>query len=1150
MQFSRLRAVGFKSFIDPVEFIIEPGMTGIVGPNGCGKSNLVEAVRWVMGEHSAKRMRGSGMDDVIFNGTGVRPARNIAEVVLSLDNSDRTAPAMFNHSDELEVSRHIERESGSVYRVNGREVRARDVQLLFADAATGAHSPALVSQGEIGAIIRAKPLDRRAILEEAAGISGLHSRRHEAELRLRAAATNLGRLDDVMAVLESQLQGLKRQGRQATRYRNLSGHIRRAEAILFHHAWSDASAALDEARRRFDAAEAEVVERTREAAAASAAQLKAADALTGLRQNEAEAAARLSRLAAASEALDAEEERLNDDRQRLEGLIEQIADDLGREEVRLADANEALARLDDERAALDDAGRHDASRRDETERQLADETAAVLDLDQRFQGLTTRVAAEEARRVSLARQQEEGAARRARTRDRLQAITDEQDRLHKEAAPSGGEVPVIPFADELEAARRTREALAAAEQDRAGAERAASEAREPLPDLEAGMAALRAEQEALVRLLGETTADRPPPLAEHVVIEDGYEAAVGAALGDDLEASAEASAPAHWRQLSPATAAPALPDGAVPLGRFVTAPEVLAPRLAQIGVIEEDDGATLQGVLAQGQRLVSRAGTLWRWDGLTVTADITTRATKLGQRNRLRRVHDEIAELEAPLMAARQHLLEATAAEAEAARFEAAAREASRAADDKLAEEREKHTEALEANAARVSRLAALAEAASDLEEALGEAEAQGEAADEARRALPPTEGARREVAKARTALEARRAALAEAQRAVDQNQASAERRAARLATIESERQSWEARVANTRDQLAQLRARRDEVEAERAALADRPAEIAERRRTLLSHMSEAEAARAEAADALAAAENEFAARDRAARSAQTAQGEAREERVRCEAQAAQAQDRRTEVAARIQAELACAPDEALAAAELKDGAPVPEAGPTEVRLERLKRERDNMGPVNLRAEAEAAEIDEKLQTMRDERADLEAAIDRLRQGIARLNREGRERIKAAFTEVDEHFRKLFTRLFGGGRAHLALTESDDPLEAGLEIMASPPGKRLQSMSLLSGGEQALTAISLLFAVFLTNPAPICVLDEVDAPLDDANVELFLSLIADIAQQCGTRFLVVTHNPITMGRMDRLYGITMSERGVSQIVSVDLVEAETLRAAE
>ena len=1150
MQFNRLRTVGFKSFVDPVEFSIEPGLTGVVGPNGCGKSNLVEAVRWVMGEHSAKRMRGSGMDDVIFNGTGVRPARNIAEVVLSLDNSDRTAPALFNHSDELEVSRHIERESGSIYRVNGREVRARDVQLLFADAATGAHSPALVSQGEIGAIIQAKPLDRRAILEEAAGISGLHSRRHEAELRLRAAETNLGRLGDVMAVLESQLQGLKRQVRQATRYRNLSGHIRRAEAILFHHAWCDASAALDEARRRFNAAEAEVVERTREAAAASAAQLKAADALGGLRQNEAEAAARLSRLAAASEALDAEEERLNDDRRRLEGLLAQIADDLGREEVRLADADEALARLDDERAALDTAGRDDDSCHDETEQQLAVETAAVLDLDQQFQGLTTRVAAAEARRVSLTRQQEEGAARRARTQDRRQAIADERDRLQKEAAPSGGKTAAIPFADEQEAARRARKAWAAAEQDRAGAERAAAEAREPLPDLEAPVAALRAEHEALVRLLGETTADRPPPLAEQVVIEDGYEAAVGAALGDDLEASAEASAPAHWRQLSAPAAAPALPDGAVPLSRFVTAPGVLAPRLAQVGVIEEDDGASLQEMLAQGQRLVSRAGTLWRWDGLTVTAGITTRASKLAQRNRLRHVQDEIAELEAPLTAARQHLAEAAAAAAAAARFEAAAREASRAADDKLAEEREKHTEAREANAARVSRLAALAEAASDLEEALGEAEAQSEAAEVALRALPPTEGARREVAKARTALETRRAALADAQRAVDQRQARLERRAGRLATIESERQSWEARVANTRDQLAQLSARHDEVEAERAALADRPAEIAERRRTLLSHMGEAEAARTAAADALAAAENEFAARDRAARSAQASQGAAREERVRCEAQAAQAEDRRAEVAARIQAELACAPDEALAAADLKDGAPIPEAGPTEVRLERLKRERDNMGPVNLRAEAEAAEIDEKLQTMRDERADLEAAIDRLRQGIARLNREGRERIKAAFTEVDEHFRKLFTRLFGGGRAHLALTESDDPLEAGLEIMASPPGKRLQSMSLLSGGEQALTAISLLFAVFLTHPAPICVLDEVDAPLDDANVELFLSLITDIAQQCGTRFLVVTHNPITMGRMDRLYGITMSERGVSQIVSVDLVEAEALRAAE
>ena len=1147
MQFERLRVSGFKSFVDATELLIEPGLTGIVGPNGCGKSNLVEAIRWVMGEFSPRRVRAGEMDDVIFGGTSERPMRNLAEVSLQLDNADRRAPAPFNANDTLEVTRRIERGSGSHYRINGHEVRARDVQLLFADASSGAHSTALVSQGEVGAIIDARPLDRRAILEEAAAITGLHSRRHEAELRLRAADTNLGRLDDVMGTLESQLHGLKRQARQATRYRNLSGHIRRAEAVLLYFAWSEAMAEGAAAAAALAQAQECVAELTRDAAGCAAVVAEAASIVDGLRRAEVEAAAALHRLAVARDRIEADEARVAEDRRELAGVSEQIVRDFAREEELAADADAALARLHGEDTELSVRDDHDDARRTSEERA---ETAAnaLAERERELDAQTAAAAGEEARRDSLARE----AAELARTQERLRARTaelvEERGRLAAKAQASPGE-PTAPQAAEAASAAGARLIEAEAARDRA--EAVATEAGESYQTIAAEAARLDAEEQALARLAAGAGGERWPPIIDSVTVAKGIEAALDAALGDDLAAATEAEAPAHWRALAAKDEPRPLPEGATPLSEVVSAPPALGRRLSQIGLVDGDEGARLQERLAQGQRLVSREGALWRWDGYSVESGAPTAAqVRARQCRRLREVRAQRTELMPRLEEARASRDDALARSRAATERAGAARRTAREADAHATQLREADAEATRATLTRASRLAAINDTVRHLEAETAAATTRLDEALGAHEALPAPEVARQRLADLRPDVAAQRLVLAAAERERDSLEEQAAAAAARRSAIVDERQTWQARAQAAKRQLTQLEARRTTTAARRAALDRKPDEIAERRRALLDELSTADTARNRAADSLASAEAELAGGERAARAAEKVLAEAREERVRAEAAATRADERREEAATRIGERLDCAPEDAAAEAGLDANAPVPDVGAVEVRLQRLRRERDTMGPVNLRAEAEAADIDDKLKALRDEHADLEAAIARLRHGIGLLNREGRERLIEAFGRVDGHFRDLFVRLFGGGRAHLALTESGDPLEAGLEVMASPPGKRLQAMSLLSGGEQTLTAVALLFAVFLTNPGPVCILDEVDAALDDANVERLLDLVTDIARQSETRFVLISHNPITMARMNRLYGVTMSERGVSQIVSVDLSRAEALRAAE
>lgn len=1162
MHFAKLRLSGFKSFVEPTEFAIEPGLTGIVGPNGCGKSNLVEALRWVMGETRVKQLRGGEMDDVIFAGTSSRPARNVAEVALHVDNPERKAPAAYNDMTDFDVVRRIEREKGSAYRIGGRDVRARDVQLFFQDVGSGAHSPSLVSQGRIGALIQAKPAERRQILEEAAGITGLHSRRHEAELKLRGAEQNLARLDDVLTTLATQLDSLKKQARQAARYRNMSDLVRRAEAILFHLRWQAQTAETLAAQARQKEAEALVVEVTTKAAHAATVVAEAQAALPALRQEEAEAAAALARLQMAAEQLAAEEARIAAQIERLDGQSAQLAADKAREEARIADAAAAQARLV---AEIDELAQADVAA-DEEARDLDADIArrrdAVEALDEELARATEAVAQAESERGALTREIGDLGARLARLAERRAVIETEKTRLETElsGADEARDLAERALAD---ADEKLNLAVSRAE-DAEAARRAAQEeefgAREAAREADAEFAKLDGERQGIARALAAARGkDRQfAPAMDAIRVAPGYEKALGAALGEDLAAALDANAPHHWRELDIAGTPAPLPLGAAALDQFVQAPAALARRLAQIGLVADArEAEALAPQLAQGQRLVTRDGAVWRWDGLVHTgAEVARAAETLELRNRLEALETQVLRAREIAHGAKLRAGAAQEAAKAADAADQAARQGAKSAQAAIDAARARIVQIQRETETRSEKRTTLVEQIERLTAEAAEFETRKTAAEARFAEIPDPAQARAKLAEDRQSLSQARKDLAEreatAQRLVRERDGRERRRVA----IGHEQGEWTRREDGAKAQIEALDGRIATTAAERESLSARPGEIAAERSALLDKTHEVEALRRAAADKLQTAESAVLEADRALKAVESALMEARENRVRAEAHAEQQAANEAALTATIRERLDCAPDACLAAGMVDPADELPGLEQIENRLERLIKERDNMGPVNLRAEQEAEEVEAQIAGMNAEKEDLVQAIAKLRGGISQLNKEGRERLRAAFEAVDKHFQELFGRLFGGGRAHLTWVPVmgpdgqviDDPLEAGLDIMASPPGKKLQSLTLLSGGEQALTALSLLFAVFLTNPAPICVMDEVDAPLDDANVDRFCTLLDEIARSSGVRFIVVTHHRLTMAKMDRLFGVTMAERGVSTLVSVDMRQAEKLRA--
>jgi chromosome segregation protein len=1142
VSFRRLRIAGFKSFAEPVSVEILSGLTGIVGPNGCGKSNVVEALRWAMGETSARSLRGGEMDDVIFAGTVGRAARRIAEVTLFLDDTAGVVPPPFHEQAELQISRQIERGSGSTYRVNGAEVRARDVQTLFADLASGARASGIISQGRVGALVSARPEERRAVLEEAAGITGLHARRHEAELKLRAAEANLARAEDLRGQLDTQLVALKRQARQASRYRNISGAIRASESELLAVQRARVEATRAEAQAALHAAGIAAAEATAAATAAAALATEAAADLPVLRTSEGEARTALERHRVAQEQIAAEEERARTALAEAVRRLEQLRRDLAHAEQLQRDAAAAEEQLRSEEMALAEAesGHAERATASESAAQSAATAAraaeadanrateAAADANARTQSASQLLLQAEQRAHRLA----EHATRLAEERERITAQQVDPAQLDSaQAEQESAESAVTEFRRNLEDIEHVRAAAAAA----------LANARQTEAEAESVRARLAAESQALADVLAVKDGERWPPMVDALDVPDGLETALGAALGEELTSALDPDAARHWRELPPFEPVPALPDGVVALSEWVRGPAALARALSQIGLLEHDAaGEAHQVALAPGQTLVSRAGAVWRWDGYAIHAGTpTAAAVRLQQRNRLVALRAQLTAADADAAAARVARAESETAAGECAMAEQRCRLARREAEGRLEQSRAILAGLRGQAASAAARLAALDEQIARQAAEHAEAEAARERARAAHAALPDLNVLRAAVEQVRTVLTAARAEEHAARAAYETLLRERATRTARRERVATERVDWAARADDAMARVADLQTRLTAAIDEHAALDAAPGALAAQRVDALNSLDAAEAAHRRVAEALVAAEGHAAAATRDARAAEAALAAAREGVLRAEAAAAQADQVCGTLAERITERLgagAALPDPPAALTpEVEDRA--------RRRLERLLKEREEMGPVNLRADVEAEAVEKQMAVIVAERDEITTAIAKLRGSIGHLNREGRERLSAVFQEVDRQFQALFSRMFSGGRAQLALVGSDDPLEAGLEIYAQPPGKKLATLSLLSGGEQALTALSLIFAVFRCNPAPVCVLDEVDAPLDDANVDRFCTLLEDMVRETGTRFLVVTHHPLTMARMDRLYGVTMQERGVSRLLSVDLVRA-------
>jgi len=858
MEFKKIELTGFKSFVDKTSFFIEKGLTGIVGPNGCGKSNIVEAIRWCMGETSAKSMRGSGMEDIIFAGTANKPSKNIAEVSLTLDNSQKDGPIQFRELDLINVKRRIEKDKGSKYYINGKEVRARDVQTFFADLSTGAHSPSMISQGRIGALVTAKPADRRAILEEAAGISGIHVRRHESELRLNSAENNLKRADELKRQQEKQLENLKKQAQEASKYKLISEEIKKVEAGLYYIKLNEIQKEMSSSKEIVGESDDEISGLTIEINHSNNLLEKENIKLKPLRDQNIEILSKLQRLNLEFQTLEDEEKRTKEEKERLLKSEGTVKIDIEREKNIISDAQSNEKRLDDEKNNLIN-----------TEKKYYDlEKQSQLDLHESTEELKNK-------------------------QDKLEKITKDLS--------------------------------------------------------------LNSQNKELVNQL--TTVSEKLEKIKNYIEKDENSKALD---------------------------------------------------LINLTILDLED-KTKKFEIASEENSIS-----------------------------------EITELTSKI----------------------------RLAQEKYASVLSKHQSI----------------------------------------------------------------------------QTETVRRQERIKNIDIEIQNWKNLKSNSEKMIKELTGRFENVKTQIEYVSKLPEEIAIKKGRLMQNTSNTETEKLNLTKELSKAENDYQEINKQLKGIEQKMMIARENKARSGATLEGLENRKKDLMSNIKNELDIEEKNLFSSSDLKDELNLPNVIEQEDKLDAKKNEREKLGSVNLRADEETKQYKTTIKKMESDREDLVSAIAKLRGGINELNQKGRERLLDAFEKVNRKFNEVYTKLFNGGTAKLELVDSDDPLEAGLEMLVSPPGKRLQSITLLSGGEQALTALSLIFAVFLTSPSPICILDEVDAPLDDANVTRFCALLDELIKITQTKFVIITHHALTMARMNRLYGVTMPEKGISQLVSVDLQKAEELVA--
>ena len=1096
MDFKKLRISNFKSFVDPVEVNIGKGLTGVVGPNGCGKSNLVEALRWAMGETSYKSMRTSSMDDVIFSGTENRPARNFAEVSLVLDNKERNAPNEYNNDDVVEVTRRIERESGSAYRINGKDIRARDVQILFADVSTGARSPSLVRQGQIDELISQKPEQRRRILEEAAGISGFHVRRHEAELRLNAAHTNLERLDDVLKELSSQMRSLKKQAREANRYKSLSEEIRNAQSVVLAVKYATINEQLDESKKQFNNAIRKHQEAVKEVASLNSNEISLQSELAPLREKVTVDSAKLQRLLIEMEGLDKEILRQKERSGELSRFIDSTTSQLARENDILKDLKDLLSRHGDNEINI--------KRKQGLENSISNRANDLIKNNTLLSDFSNIYSKKENIEKIISSDND-------LKQNILSQIKRENDLL--------ADLSISIDSDVEKNTIKEKEKIITEE-----IETKVTHLKEN-DDFVNKMISIYSQKETLSRVIG-ASFNTNDSLIDELNVKPGYENALDALLGDELYYSINDKEPVYWKSLDEFVDNADLPAGSEPLSKYVTGSSAIKRRISQTGIVARENGIKLISKLKYGQCLVSKEGDLWRWDGLVAASKSSSSAAeRLQNRNQLEDILKTIDEFEEKFKSINTIKEKSIKIQNDITNLKIELDRVNTEINNKVNLDKKISLSKEELSSLNSRLVDFNKDSLENLEQldvinaSIIDFEAKFKTIDSVR---DESEKIQDDITKFKIELD-------------------------RINSEISNKDDLDKKIPETENQILELDTRLKSLKDEKSKIIDLPDEVENKKNSLQTLIEKSKILKSSSEDNFIKLENQLNEIRIKAKDAAEKEAQARETEGRLEIFSQNNNDKRKEVESLINKELNINFDELIKITNFSDDNPRPSEINAEQNYERFKNERELLGGVNLRAEYELDDIQERFDETKSEREDLDKAISELKKGISGLNQESRERMKLAFEKVNSKFQEVFKKLFGGGSAELNFVDSDDPLEAGLEMLAQPPGKKLKSMDSLSGGEKALTATSLIFAVFLTNPSPICVLDEVDAPLDDANVERFCDLIDEMSKSVNTRFLIITHHALTMSRMDRLFGVTMQEKGVSKLVSVDLTTAEKFR---
>ena len=1140
MKFKSVRISGFKSFLEPTEILINDGLTGVVGPNGCGKSNIVEAVKWVMGENSARQMRGDEMDDIIFAGTSERPARNFAEVSIKLDNSERKAPANFNHLEEIEISRKIEREKGSIYRVNSKQVRARDIQLIFADNGTGARSSGIVSQGRIAQIIDATSEDRRIILEEAANIKGLHNRRHEAELKLNGANENLNRLMDIEQTYQDQLIELEKQGRKAARYRSVGDRLRKAEATLFLTLLNTAENEFNDFKKHLDIAKENVNKGQINVSKHTEAKQEILNELPEFKKLETKKITVLQSLNITKIRLEEEKSSAKTTLNNTLNQISQIETDIQREVEIKQDAKKTLLSLFTEEEKLKSESTDFLTKKTDALKLVKDLKAKTEEANTKLSTITSEIYSIKSDKSDLEKRISVLTDKIKNSEFQISEFNSKEDeQLLKKNNQQLSKLKQI--------LRNKNQNLLSNKQELIKLEEKEVKLSDQKSNTDQNFNVINAELNSLSSILGDDTLNKNS-LEKSINNIGNLEKAIGSVLGETL------LAPIHfdqnhflkntyWRNDLKTKFSSELPKGAIPIISEIKKNSILDIALIGVGIVKDEETAyDLQKNLSFGQALTTSKGGLWRWDGF-----VQPQGVQNGYSERLQQIAKlKLLQNKLPAVTKEQKVIESKIDENQLG--------ISKCKRDIIELESQiseliKNSNTLELTNSKLD--AKLLSSKVLLKEHLDITKISQKELVGLKNQLNNSINLPSLLAdelKIRNIADQCRNELADAMASEQQIKTHESFQARNLMQIKNQSENWKKRENEASMRLMSLQDRLKKLKDDQKRLTSLPDDFEKREEDLNKQIDKAVQDKNIASDKLVHTETNLHNIEKLEREAEQKVSSFREEMIKIEASLNLARTKIQNIEARVFEKLRINTDKLLEIVGFN------EKNNLNVSIELLERtvqrlinERESLGAVNLRAEEEMKEMKEKIETMSSERIDLELAIEKLRTGIFELNKEGRQRLKDSFNDVNKNFKDLFQKLFGGGDAELKLVGSEDPLKAGLEVLASPPGKKMQLLSLLSGGEQALTAISLIFSVFLCNPAPICILDEVDAPLDDTNVGRFCDLLNKIVAETNTYFMVVTHHRLTMAKMDRLFGVTMEQKGISRLVSVNLEEANRIR---